>query len=167
MCSAEGKFIDMEKKTADKSQCLSMMDIFRCMMEDGYYPSFEENHIQFDLDGNTAVVTYDEDILAVRVFFSIDEEEYGLFLEASNMMMLETYSVKPAVMDDMSSLMFSCEVMCDNAKDFRRFFHRTVERLHSAMRAHKNEMRKLVLASEIAAKIPASEETGIIRKIFS
>ena len=87
----------MEKKTADKSQCLCMMDIFRCMMEDGYYPSFEENHIQFDLDGNTAVVTYDEDILAVRVFFSIDEEEYGMFLEASNLTMLETYAVKPAV----------------------------------------------------------------------
>ena len=157
----------MEKKTADKSQCLCMVDIFRCMMEDGYYPSFEENHIQFDLDGNTAVVTYDEDILAVRVFFSIDEEEYGMFLETSNLTMLETYAVKPAVLDDMSSLMFSCEVMCDNVRDFRRFFNRALERLRNAMRVHKNEMRKLVIASEIAAKIPASEETGITRKIFS
>ena len=157
----------MEKKTADKSQCLCMMDIFRCMMEDGYYPSFEENHIQFDLDGNTAVVTYDEDILAVRVFFSIDEEEYGMFLEASNLTMLETYAVKPAVLDDMSSLMFSCEVMCDNVRDFRRFFHRILKRLRNSMKTHKNEMRKLVIASEIAAKIPASEETGITRKIFS
>lgn len=157
----------MEKKTADKPQCLCMVEIFRCMMEDGYYPSFEENHIQFDLDGNTAVVTYDEDILAVRVFFSIDEEEYGMFLEASNLTMLETYAVKPAVLDDMSSLMFSCEVMCDNVRDFRRFFHRILERLRNSMKTHKNEMRKLVIASEIAAKIPASEETGITRKIFS
>ena len=137
------------------------------MMEDGYYPTFEENHIQFNLDGNSAVVTYDEDILGVRLFFMIDEEEYGLFLEASNMTMLETYSVKPAVMDDMSSLMFSCEVMCDNVRDFRRFFNRALERLRNAMRVHKSEMRKLVIASEIAAKIPASEETGITRKIFS
>jgi hypothetical protein len=157
----------MEKKTADKSQSLNMASIFRCMMEDGYYPDFEENHIQFDLDDNTAVVTYDGDIMAVRVFFSIDEEEYGLFLEASNMMMLETYAIKPVVLDDMISLMFSCEVMCDNVRDFRRFFPRAIERLRNGLKVHKNEMKKLVLASEIAAKIPASEETGIRRKIFS
>ena len=157
----------MEKNTADKSHSLSMMSIFRCMMEDGYYPAYEENHIEFDLDGNTAAVTYDEGILAVRLFFAIEEEEYGMFLEASNMMMLETYAVKPAVLDDMTSLMFSCEVMCDNARDFRRFFPRAIERLHNALRVHKNQMKRLVIASEIAAKIPASGETGTGRKIFS
>ena len=144
-----------------------MMSIFRCMMEEGYYPTSEENHIQFDLDGNTAVVTYEEGILAVRVFFSIDEEEYSMFLEASNMMMLETYCVKAAVLDDMTSLMFSCEIMCYSIRDFRKFLPRAIDRLHSAMKAHKNEMKKLVIASEIAAKIPASGETGTGRKIFS
>ena len=54
------------------------------MMEDGYYPVFEQTHIQFGMDDNIAVVEYEEGILSVRLFFSIDEEAYDLFLEACN-----------------------------------------------------------------------------------
>ena len=147
-----------------------MNSIFRCMMEDGYYPSFEQTHIQFGIDDNTAVVEYEEGILSVRLFFSIDEEAYGLFLEASNMTMVETFAVKPAVLDDMKNIMFSCEFPCDTIKEFRKFFPRALNYLNEALSSHKTAMRKLVLAGEVAAKtIPATDEivTGTRRKILS
>ncbi len=140
------------------------------MMEDGYYPSFERTHIQFGIDDNIAVVEYEEDVLSVRLFFSIDEEAYGLFLEASNITMVETYAVKPAVLDDMKNIMFSCEFPCDTVKEFRKFFPRAIAFLNEALSSHKAAMRKLVLAGEMAAKtIPATDEivTGTSRKILS
>lgn len=140
------------------------------MMEDGYFPVFERTHIQFGIDDNIAVVEYDEDIVSVRLFFSIDEEAYDLFLEASNSMMLETYIIKPAILDDMKNIMFSCEFMCDSMRDFRRFFPRSIDRLKEALDVHKSKMKKLILASEVAAAtIPATEESvaGIARKILS
>lgn len=42
---------------------LDMRNIFKCMMEDGYYPVFDKNHIEFELDDNLAVVEYTDDIL--------------------------------------------------------------------------------------------------------
>ena len=149
---------------------LNLKSIVRCMMEDGYYPSFEQTHIQFELDDNTAVVEYEEGILSVRLFFSIDEEAYVLFLEASNLTMIETYAVKPAVLDDMKNIMFSCEFPCDTTKEFRKFFPRAVTFLNEALNSHQAAMRKLVLAGEMAAKtIPATDEivTGTSRKILS
>ncbi len=149
---------------------LNLKSIFRCMMEDGYYPSFERTHIQFGIDDNIAVVEYEEDVLSVRLFFSIDEEAYGLFLEASNITMVETYAVKPAVLDDMKNIMFSCEFPCDTVKEFRKFFPRAIAFLNEALSSHKAAMRKLVLAGEMAAKtIPATDEivTGTSRKILS
>lgn len=140
------------------------------MMEDGYFPVFERTHIQFGIDDNIAVVEYDEDIVSVRLFFSIDEEAYDLFLEASNSMMIETYIIKPAILDDMKNIMFSCEFMCDSMRDFRRFFPRSIDRLKEALDVHKSKMKKLILASEVAAAtIPATEESvaGIARKILS
>ena len=139
-------------------------------MEDGYFPVFERTHIQFGIDDNIAVVEYDEDIVSVRLFFSIDEEAYDLFLEASNSMMIETYIIKPAILDDMKNIMFSCEFMCDSMRDFRRFFPRSIDRLKEALDVHKSKMKKLILASEVAAAtIPATEESvaGIARKILS
>ena len=147
-----------------------MRNIFRCMMEDGHYPVFEQTHIQFGLDDNIAVVEYEEDILSIRLFFSVDEDAYDLFLEASNMTMLGTYSIKPAVLDDMKNIMFSCEIFCDNVRDFRRFFPRACDRLKEALAVHKKEMKKLILASEVAnATLPARDEsiTGSGRKILS
>ena len=140
------------------------------MMEEGYYPAFEHTHIQFGMDDNIGVVEYEEGILSVRLFFSIDEEAYDLFLEASNMTMLETFCVKPAVLDDMTNIMFSCEMFCDSVRDFRRFFPRACRRLKESLAAHKTEMKKLVLASEVAnATLPAKDEamTGSRRKVLS
>ena len=139
---------------------MKLMNIFRWMMEEGYYPDYEQKYIQFDIDDDTAVLEYDEDIISVRMFFTIDEEAYDMFLEASNSTMIETYAVKSAVLGNMTLLMFSCEFMCDNLKDFRRFFPRALNRIKEAVSAHKSEMKKLILASEVAsATIPATDES--------
>ena len=61
----------MEKSS--KTAGLSMRSMFRCLMEEGYYPTFEQTHIQFGLDDNIAVVEYEEGVLSVRLFFSIEE----------------------------------------------------------------------------------------------
>ena len=57
------------KKTGHSS--LKMRVIFRCMMEEGYYPSYEKTHILFNVEDNVAVLEYEEDILSIRIFFSI------------------------------------------------------------------------------------------------
>ena len=87
---------------------LNMTVIFRCMMEDGYYPTYEKTHILFNIDDNVAVLEFEEEILRNRIFFSIEEDEYDLFLEAANAAMLESSIVKPVIMDDMKNIMFSC-----------------------------------------------------------
>ena len=87
-----------------KSGTLTLKRIFRCMMEDGYYPEFEKTHILFDMDGNIAVVEYQKDILSVQLFFSIESELSEMFLEASNHAMLDSFIVKPVVMDDRQNI---------------------------------------------------------------
>lgn len=136
-----------------------MRSIFRCMMEDGYYPIYEKSHIVFGIDDNLSVLEYDEGILSIRIFFSIDEENFELFLEASNETMLQAYMVKPAVLDDMKNLMFSCELMCDSVREFRKFFPRGVEMLKEAIRIHKKEMKKLLLSSSLlTGRVPATDD---------
>ena len=66
----------------EKRNGLTFRRIFRYLMEERYYPQYEKTHILFELDGNMAVLEYEEGILSVRLFFSIDEEEYDNFLEA-------------------------------------------------------------------------------------
>lgn len=145
---------------ATESPQMKLRGIFRIMMEMGYYPEFEQTHIQFCLDDNIVIVEYDEGILRVRLFFSIEEEAYDLFLEASNMTMLETYAVKPAILDDMKNIMFSCEFPCDGVRDFRRFFPRATDLLMDALKVHKAQMKRLILATEVAsATIPATEDS--------
>ena len=96
----------MAKNDDSKIRCsLNLRNIFKSMMEGGYYPVYERTHIQFGLDDNIAVLEYEEGILSIRLFFSIDEEAYDLFLEASNSMMLSTSLVKPAIMDDMQNIL--------------------------------------------------------------
>ena len=142
---------------------LDMKDIFRCMMEGGYQPEFEKTHILFGLDGNISIVEYEEGILSIRVFFSIDIEAYDLFLEASNATMMDTFIVKPVVMEDMENIMFSCEIMCDTVKEFKKFFPRGVEKLTESLMMHKAEMKKLILSEKISsATIPAAEDTIMI-----
>ena len=160
----------MKPESTRKASGLTMRNIFRAMMEDGYYPTFEQTHIQFGIEDNIAVLEYEENILSIRLFFSIEEEAYELFLEASNLTMTETYAVKPAILDDMKNIMFSCEIMCDTLSEFRKFLPRAIEYINTALQVHKSEMQTLVLASEVAfATIPAKEDTltGINRKILS
>lgn len=141
---------------------LNMKSIFRCMMEGGYYPTYEKTHILFEIDDNVAVVEYEEGILSVRLFFTIDEEAYDLFLEASNAAMLETFIVKPALMDNMKNIMFSCEMMCDNVREFRKFFPRAIEYLTEVLTVHKAEMKRLIIAENVSsAAISATEDTFI------
>lgn len=160
-----------DKKTR---KSLNMKTIFRCMMEEGYYPTYEKTHISFGIDDNLATVEYDEGILKIRLFFSVEPETYELYLEAGNETMVKTDCVKPFILEDMEHLIFSCELLCDNIRDFRRFFPRGVALLTESLEQHKNETRRLLLASEIISKsIPATDEftsmTGNIKanKIFS
>lgn len=166
--------MDQKKDTKAVSghSSLTMRSIFRCMMEEGYYPTFEKTHIQFGIEDNIAVVEYDEGILAVRLFFTIDEDFYDLFLEASNAMMMETYMVKPVILDDMKNIMFSFEMLCDNLREFRKKFPRGIALLEDALRIHKGEMRRLILSEEVTASaVPATDDavTGTVntRKLVS
>ena len=148
------------KRQSDKKKgrSLNMTGIFRCMMEGGYYPIYEKTHIVFGLDDNLATVEYEDGILAVRLFFSIEKDTYPIFLEAANETMMKEYIVKPVVLDDMKNLMFSCEIMCDNLREFRRFFPRSIELLREALSRHRTEMKRLLLAQELASKtIPATD----------
>ena len=144
----------------NKFRCsLNLKGIFRAMMERGYSPVYETTHIQFDIDDNTAVVEYEEGILSIRLFFSIEEEAYDLFLEASNSMMLDTSLVKSAILDDMKNIMFSFETLCSSMKDFRKFFPLGVDLLKEALYMHRIEMKQLILAGELTAKaIPANDD---------
>ena len=147
------------KKTGHGS--LNMRVIFRCMMEDGYYPTFENNHILFNIEDNTAVLEYEEDILSIRIFFSIEEDEYDLFLEASNAAMLESFIVKPVIMDNMKNIMFSCEMMCDTVKEFKKFFPRAVEYIKEAVAEHKHEMKRLITSQDIfSGNIAGADEAA-------
>lgn len=149
------------KRQSDKKKgrSLNMTGIFRCMMEGGYYPIYEKTHIVFGLDDNLATVEYEDGILAVRLFFLIEKDTYPIFLEAANETMMKEYIVKPVVLDDMKNLMFSCEIMCDNIREFRRFFPRSIELLREALSRHRTEMKRLLLAQELASKtIPATDD---------
>ncbi len=119
-------------------------------MEEGYYPQYEKTHILFGIDDNIGVVQLQEDILSIRVFFTIDAEAYQYFLEASNSTMVETFMVKPAILDDMKNIMFSCEIMCDNLRDLRKYFPRGVARLQEALTVHKAEMKKVIMAGNLS-----------------
>ena len=150
----------MEPKRSSSSRSLNIRSIFRCMMEGGYYPRYEKTHIIFAIDDNMAVLEYEEGIVSIRIFFSIEEEAYDLFLEASNATMLDTYIVKPVLLDDMKNIMFSFEMMCDNLREFRKFFPRGIEKLKESLMMHKAEMKRLVLAENVSsAAISAGEDT--------
>ena len=153
------------KKTGHSS--LNMRVIFRCMMEDGYYPYYNKTHIMFSHDDNIVIVEHADGILCLRLFFSIEEEAYDLFLEASNQTMLNTFVTKPVLMDDMKTIMFSCETFCDNIREFRKLFPRCIHLIDESIATHKKEMKKLVLAEEALSKtIPASDEWSSLAGTF-
>ncbi len=149
---------------------LDLKNIFRYMMEEGYYPNYEYTHIQFNLDGNTAVVECEDGFASVRIFFSIDKEEYDLFIEASNLTMLSTYAVKPAMLDDRENIVFSIEMLCENIRDFKHYFPRALDCLRDALISHKAEMKRLILERHPDKKnVPDTEvnASGTNRKILS
>jgi hypothetical protein len=129
------------------------------MMEGGYYPYYNKTHIMFNHDDNPVIVEQANGILCLRMFFTIEEEAYDLFLEASNQTMLDTYIVKPVLMNDMKTIMFSCETFCYNIREFRKFLPHCIHLIDESIAAHKKEMKKLVLAEEALSKtIPASDD---------
>ncbi len=144
-----------EKQAVVQRGTLTMRTLFRYMMEEGYYPQYEKTHILFEIDDNTGVVQYQEDILTIRLFFTIDEDAYNLFLEASNATMVETFTVKPVILEDRFNIMFSCEIICDNLRDLRRFFPRGIERIREALEVHKAEMKKAISAQDTSYIYPA------------
>lgn len=130
------------------------------MMEDGYYPTFEKTHIIFEVEDNLGVIEYDDCILSIRLFFTIDEDSYDLFLEASNITMQESYAVKAVVLDDMKNIMFSCEFPCYTEREFRKFLPKGIELLKNALDIHKEEMRKAILAESIINEtLPTTDDS--------
>ena len=59
-----------------KTHSLTMRKIFAYMMENGYYPTFEDGCILFDIEDNTSVLEYENDVLMLRTYFTIDNEDY-------------------------------------------------------------------------------------------
>ena len=146
-------------KTESIQQKVDMKQIFTYMMENGYNPTFEDNYILFDIEDNTSVLEYDEGILSVRTFFTIDEDGYDIFLEASNLAMINSLVIRPVIMEDMKSIMFSCETICDDMDDFKRFLPKLIEFSKKGLEIHKQEMKELIQATEILNKTkPASED---------
>ena len=150
----------MKDGNLKKGSGLTLKSMFKFMMENGYSPSFESGSIQFDLGSDIAVVEYNEGIMSARLFYTIDEDQYDLFLEASNMAMLKSYATKIAVLDSMTDLMFSCEFPCGNLRDFKRFLPMAIDRLKETIKIHKEEMRRLIIASGVvSATIPATDNS--------
>ena len=148
------------KTVAEHKKDLSMRNIFKHLIENGYDPVFEDDYITFNLDDNTSVLELNDNILTIRTFFTIEEDEYDIFLEASNYAMLKSNMMKPVIMEDMKSIMFSCETLCENLNDFKRFFPRLVTFSKKGLETHKNEMRELIQATSILKnKMPANEDT--------
>ena len=156
--------MDKKMKPGSNSthKSLNIRSIFRCMMEDGYYPRYDNSHIEFKIDDNSAIVEYEDGILSIRLFFSIDEDDYDLLLEASNVSMIETFIVKPTLLEDMRIIMFSFEMMCDNVREFRKFFPRGIEHLKNTILAHREESGRLAMAEKkSSATFVATEENEI------
>lgn len=139
-----------------------MRKIFTHMMENGYSPQYEDGYILFDIEDNMSVLEYENGILTIRTFFTIDEEGYDMFLEASNFAMIKSFMIKPVIMEDMKSIMFSSETLCETLNDFKRFLPRLIEFSKKGLQIHKNEMRELLKATEILnQKMPANDDRVI------
>ena len=155
------------KKKENSQKTLTKLSMFKAMMEGGYYPYYNKTHIMFSHDDNPVIVEQANGILCLRMFFTIEEEAYDLFLEASNQTMLDTYIVKPVLMNDMKTIMFSCETFCYNIREFRKFLPHCIHLIDESIAAHKKEMKKLVLAEEALSKtIPASDEWSSLAGTF-
>ena len=152
---------DSGSKAVVQKNSVTMRSIFRHMMEEEYYPVFEETHITFEIQGNMAVLEYEEGIMSLREFFSIDEEAYDMFLEASNATMTRSFMVKPVLLDDMCTIMFSFEIPCTNMREFKKHLKTGIKLLSEALETHRDEMRKLIIAEGmLTTAVPAIDETS-------
>lgn len=132
-------------ENTDKKTDISVLrNIFRFMMEEGYYPTFEKTHILFQLDDNLATVEYEKGLMTVRLFFSIEEESREMFLDAANSTMSGSIAVKPVILEDGKTLMFSIETMCDNIREFKKFFPRSIGYIKDALHIHRHYMKLLL-----------------------
>lgn len=156
--------MDMKTKTtreASTGYSLNMIKIFRDMMEKGYYPSYEEDFIMFETDGNPTIVEYNEGILSIRQFFVIDKEDKDIFGDVSNLTMTKTILVKPVIVEGGKAIMFSCESLCGTLNEFRKYFPRMLDMLKGCIRVHKTEMKQFIMAQELAkTALPAAEESS-------
>lgn len=152
------------RDTIKTKPSLSLKTICRWMMEDGRYPIYEKTHLLFGIDDNLAVLEYDEGVLSVRLFFSIEEEYYDMFLKASNSTMMESLAVKPVILDDKKDIMFSCESICYTKTDLKRFLPRMVDLLKKAVSIHKAEMKSLVIADGLNSGILITADEGLQTK---
>lgn len=148
-----------QKSIKKTSRSLNIRSIFRYMMEEGYYPTFENNHIMFVVEGTMAIVEYEEGILAIKLFFSIEEEDNNILLASSNATMMETYIIKPVVLEDYKSLMFSCEVFCETLRELKRFFPKGLLLLTEALNEHKSQTRQFMLAQSAAQSFSNTNKT--------
>ena len=142
----------MEKNMTAVRPTLTMQMIFRYMMENGYYPEFDNTFILFDVGENTAFVDYEEGILSVKMFFAIEKDSIDTFLKASNDAMMSAYMVRPIITEEKSGIIFSCETFCDNIKDLRSFFPRLVIKLAEGLEIHKLAMQDLFLRQCLVKK---------------
>ena len=69
------------------------------MMEDGYYPVYRKTYITFSIGDDTAVLEYNQGILTLKIFFSIDDEYAALLLTAANTIMQSSPTIK-SLMDE-------------------------------------------------------------------
>ena len=150
----------MKEENKPQKYSLDMRKIFTYMMENGYEPHYEDKYILFDIDDNTSVLEYDDGILSIRTFFTIDEDGYDMFLEASNFAMMKSLMIRPVIMEDMKSIMFSCETLCGSLYEFRKFLPKLIDFSKKGLEIHKNEMRELIQASEMLMnkKMPGSDD---------
>ena len=112
----------MKRPEENKIRSLDFTSIFQFLMEEGYLPRYEYTHIIFKFEDNSALLEYEEGTVCIRVFFGIDEETCDLFILGSNSVMAITKGVKMVVLENEDTIMFSAEFMCDNSREFRKFF---------------------------------------------
>ena len=112
---------------------LSLIDICRCMMEDGYYPIYRKTYITFSIGDDTAVLEYNQGILTLKIFFSIDDEYAALLLTAANTIMQSSPTIKSLMDEDGKNITFSCETFCNTKRDFRKFLPSMISKLQEAI----------------------------------
>lgn len=144
-------YLVMKKSQENTRRSLDFTSIFQYLMEGGYFPTFELTHILFEFEDNTVLLEYADGILCVKVLFSIDEETSALFILASNSVMADTKGVKAVVLEDEVTIMFSVEFMCDNIREFRKFFPKALHNINNALVEHKKIM-KVILEESVLYK---------------